>query len=88
MTARQTSGCNGPGRHAEERQRARGPRGAGQVQDLRNQAVAACAHEWIFSLDSDVRWAEAVRDEILALIAGSFLLPGFWTLDFLNLVQS
>ena len=57
--------------------------------DLRNHALAACTHEWIFSLDSDERWTEAVRDEILALIAGSpppskFLLPWggvtrFWT---------
>ncbi len=39
--------------------------------DLRNQAVKACQHEWIFSLDSDERCTEAVRDEILALIEGS-----------------
>jgi len=39
--------------------------------DLRNQALEACRHEWIFSLDSDERCTEAVRDEILALIDGS-----------------
>src|SRR6185369_4917373 len=38
--------------------------------DLRNQALKALQHEWIFSLDSDERCTEAVRDEILALIAG------------------
>ncbi len=39
--------------------------------DLRNHAIAACQYDWIFSLDSDERCTEAVRDEILALIAGS-----------------
>ena len=39
--------------------------------DLRNRAVEACRYEWIFSLDSDERCTEAVRDEILALLAGS-----------------
>jgi glycosyltransferase involved in cell wall biosynthesis len=38
--------------------------------DLRNKAVAACRHDWIFSLDADERCTEAVRDEILALMAG------------------
>lgn len=37
--------------------------------ELRNHAVAACRNEWIFSLDSDERCTEAVRDEILALLA-------------------
>ena len=37
--------------------------------ELRNRAVDACAHEWIFSLDSDERCTPAVRDEILALLA-------------------
>ncbi|HVZ53911.1 MAG TPA: glycosyltransferase family 2 protein [Pseudolabrys sp.] len=39
--------------------------------DLRNRALEACQHEWIFSLDADERCTEAVRDEILTLIAGS-----------------
>jgi glycosyltransferase involved in cell wall biosynthesis len=38
--------------------------------DLRNRALEHCTHDWIFSLDSDERCTEAVRDEILALIAG------------------
>jgi glycosyltransferase involved in cell wall biosynthesis len=37
--------------------------------DLRNQAIAACSGDWIFSLDSDERCTEEVRDEILSLIA-------------------
>ena len=39
--------------------------------DLRNRAVEACTHDWIFSLDSDERCTEAVRDEILGLLAGT-----------------
>jgi len=39
--------------------------------DLRNKALEACTHEWIFSLDSDERCTEEVRDEILALINGN-----------------
>ncbi len=37
--------------------------------DLRNQAMAACSHEWIFSLDADERCTPEARDEILATIA-------------------
>jgi glycosyltransferase involved in cell wall biosynthesis len=37
--------------------------------DLRNRALEACRHDWIFSLDADERCTEAVRDEILALLA-------------------
>jgi len=36
--------------------------------ELRNNAVAACTHDWIFSLDADERCTAAVRDEILAVI--------------------
>ncbi len=36
--------------------------------DLRNQGLAACQYDWIFSLDSDERCTVAVRDEILATI--------------------
>ncbi|MBW5802889.1 glycosyltransferase family 2 protein [Coxiella endosymbiont of Ornithodoros amblus] len=36
--------------------------------DLRNQAVAACQYDWIFSLDSDERCTPAARDEILSII--------------------
>ncbi|MGI6656908.1 MAG: glycosyltransferase family 2 protein [Desulfobulbus sp.] len=37
--------------------------------DLRNQAMAACTHDWIFSLDSDERCTPEARDEILACLA-------------------
>ena len=36
---------------------------------LRNRAIEACTHDWIFSLDADERCSEAVRDEILGLLA-------------------
>ena len=39
--------------------------------DLRNRAIEACKFDWIFSLDADERCTEAVRDEILALLAGT-----------------
>ncbi len=37
--------------------------------ELRNRAVEACKHDWIFSLDADERCTKEVRDEILALLA-------------------
>ncbi len=36
---------------------------------LRNRAIAACSHEWIFSLDSDERCTPEARDEILRKIS-------------------
>ena len=39
--------------------------------ELRNHAIEACRHDWIFSLDADERCTKAVRDEILELLAGS-----------------
>lgn len=36
--------------------------------DLRNQAIAACRYEWIFSLDADERCTGEVRDEILRIV--------------------
>lgn len=36
--------------------------------DLRNQAMAACTHEWIFSLDADERCTPKVRDEIRTIL--------------------
>jgi glycosyltransferase involved in cell wall biosynthesis len=35
---------------------------------LRNCAVEACSHEWIFSLDADERCTEAVRGEIKSIM--------------------
>ncbi len=36
--------------------------------DLRNRAMAACSHDWIFSLDADERCTPETRDEILTVI--------------------
>ena len=38
---------------------------------LRNHAIEACSHDWIFSLDSDEQCTAEARDEILALLAGA-----------------
>jgi len=38
---------------------------------LRNRAVEACTHDWIFSLDADERCTPEVRDEVLQLLAGT-----------------
>jgi len=35
---------------------------------LRNQAVAHCSHEWVFSLDSDERMTPELREEIRRLL--------------------
>ena len=35
---------------------------------LRNQAIAACKSEWIFSLDADERCTEAVAKEIKSIV--------------------
>ncbi len=37
--------------------------------DLRNRAMEACSHDWIFSLDADERCTPEARDEILATTA-------------------
>lgn len=35
--------------------------------DLRNKAIAACSHEWIFSLDADERCTPEAKEEILSI---------------------
>ncbi|MEW6544045.1 MAG: glycosyltransferase family 2 protein [Nitrospirota bacterium] len=37
---------------------------------LRNEAVARCTHEWIFSLDTDERATPEIREEICHVIGG------------------
>jgi glycosyltransferase involved in cell wall biosynthesis len=36
--------------------------------ELRNQAIAACSHEWILSLDADERCTPEVKEEVLSII--------------------
>ncbi len=48
--------------------------------DLRNQAVAECRHEWVFSLDADERCTPEVRDEIYDVLSSkpaydAYLVP-------------
>ena len=47
---------------------------------LRNDALAYCSHEWIFSLDTDERCTTQVKEEILRIIndshaADAYLIP-------------
>lgn len=39
--------------------------------ELRNKAIEACSHDWIFSLDSDERCTRSAKDEILKIINSS-----------------
>src|SRR5262245_32224580 len=48
--------------------------------ELRNRAIEACRHEWIFSVDSDEQCTAELRDEIVALLAAgpecdAYLVP-------------
>ena len=46
--------------------------------DLRNQAVAACSHEWIFSLDADERCTPEVAVEVRGLADNPDSLNAYW----------
>ncbi len=46
--------------------------------DLRNRAMAACSHDWIFSLDADERCTPGARDEILATINAADPLDAYY----------
>ena len=39
--------------------------------DLRNHGIAACSHDWIFSLDADERCTPAAQTEIVAIVNSS-----------------
>ena len=47
--------------------------------DLRNRAMAACTHEWIFSLDADERCTPQAKEEILTCLqdpqADAYFIP-------------
>ncbi|WP_342617695.1 glycosyltransferase family 2 protein [Rhodoferax sp. GW822-FHT02A01] len=47
--------------------------------DLRNNAIAACSHEWIFSLDADERCTPEAAAEIRALISSPDAADAYWT---------
>jgi glycosyltransferase involved in cell wall biosynthesis len=46
--------------------------------DLRNQAIAACSHDWIFSLDADERCTPEVESEIRAITQNPAALDAYW----------
>ena len=45
---------------------------------LRNEAMAACSHGWIFSLDSDERCTPEAREEILSIVHGADSLDAYY----------
>jgi len=47
--------------------------------DLRNNAIAACSHEWIFSLDADERCTDEAAAEIRAIVASPDAADAYWT---------
>lgn len=47
--------------------------------DLRNKALEACSHEWIFSLDADERCTPEVAAEIRDITANADCLDAYWT---------
>lgn len=46
--------------------------------DLRNRAIEACTHEWIFSLDADERCTPAVERELRAVTQSADALDAYW----------
>jgi glycosyltransferase involved in cell wall biosynthesis len=46
--------------------------------DLRNQAIAACTHEWIFSLDADERCTPEAENEIRETIDSPDAADAYW----------
>jgi len=47
--------------------------------DLRNHAVEACTHTWIFSLDADERCTPQVAAEVRSIIEDPKSLDAYWT---------
>lgn len=45
---------------------------------LRNTAIAACSHDWIFSLDSDERCTQTAQKEILSIIRSDQSLDAYY----------
>jgi len=46
--------------------------------DLRNRAIAACGHDWIFSLDADERCTPEARDEIIKVVNSPDALDAYY----------
>ncbi len=46
--------------------------------ELRNKAIAACSHDWIFSLDSDERCTQSAKKEIHTIINDPDCLDAYY----------
>lgn len=46
--------------------------------DLRNQAIAACTHPWIFSLDADERCTPEAAAEVRSIINNPDAVDAYW----------
>jgi glycosyltransferase involved in cell wall biosynthesis len=46
--------------------------------ELRNDAIAACSHEWILSIDSDERCTPEVKEEILGIMDSGPLSDAYY----------
>lgn len=46
--------------------------------DLRNQALSACSHEWVFSLDADERCTADVAKEIHSITSSTDAVDAYW----------
>ena len=47
--------------------------------ELRNQALLACSHEWIFSLDADERCTPGAAAEIRRIVSDPHAVDAYWT---------
>jgi glycosyltransferase involved in cell wall biosynthesis len=47
--------------------------------ELRNQALAACSHDWIFSLDADERCTPEAYQEIKSIVQDPTSMDVYWT---------
>ena len=47
--------------------------------DLRNQALAACSHSWVFSVDADERCTPEAAAEVRAIVSNPDSLDAYWT---------
>ena len=47
--------------------------------DLRNNAIAACSHEWIFSLDADERCTPEAASEVRSIVNDPTSSDAYWT---------
>ncbi len=46
--------------------------------DLRNKAISACSHDWVFSLDTDERCTPEAKEEILEIIHSKNSLDAYY----------